>query len=146
MNPSYAHPSSNVQLIPGWRTHFVEDVARFQAGYCGAGGRFFARDFVTAGGLGGTQFNAVPSFGKVMAWLARAGALLRRGWFRVMRVLLLHRLRGSVSMTCAARARAVGRAARVRAGVGIRTGRRPDAKRVAVPASSRVTCDGGRGT
>ncbi|MDF3103272.1 MULTISPECIES: hypothetical protein [Burkholderia cepacia complex] len=112
MSPSYAHPSSNVQFIPDWRTHFVEDVARFQAGYCGAGGRFFAGDFVTAGGLGGTQFNAVPSFGKVMAWLARGGALLRRGWFRVMRVLLLHRLRGSVSMTCAALSRAVGRAAR----------------------------------
>ncbi|WP_322087911.1 hypothetical protein [Burkholderia sp. BCC1999] len=42
------------------------------------GTRFFGRDFVTAAGLGGTQFNAVPSLGSTIAGLARGGALLLR--------------------------------------------------------------------
>lgn len=44
----------------------------------GVGKRFFGRDFVSAAGLGGTQFNAVPSLGSMMAGLARGGALLLR--------------------------------------------------------------------
>lgn len=46
--------------------------------YCGAGVRFFGRDFAATAGLGGTQFNAVPSLGSTMTGLTRGGALLLR--------------------------------------------------------------------
>ncbi|CAI8695275.1 Exported protein [Burkholderia sp. IT-111MI5] len=98
INPSYAHRLLGVQLIPDCarrcarpitpRSRCTAAVAaslpirRAAVGsfrYYGAGGRFFGRDFSLAGALGGTQFNAVPSLGRVMAGLARGGALLLRG-------------------------------------------------------------------
>jgi len=81
--------------------YFLDDAIRTRERYCGASERFFECDFVTERGLGGTQFNAVPSFGRIMACLARGGALLLRGQLRVMGVLLLRPSLGSVSAMCA---------------------------------------------
>ncbi|MBN3737036.1 MULTISPECIES: hypothetical protein [Burkholderia] len=93
MNPSYAHRLSDAQLIPGCArpgARVQPDGTRCPATKptlaapsdpdrdYGAGKRFFGRDFVSAAGLGGTQFNAVPSLGSMMAGLARGGGLLLR--------------------------------------------------------------------
>jgi hypothetical protein len=56
-----------------------------------------ARGFVTGSSLGGTQFNAVPSFGNASACLFLGGVLLPRDGIRVMQVLLLRRLRDAMS-------------------------------------------------